>query len=102
LAGDTDQPVFDKLDNDRPNQTRCDFQRTQGESGFGKLFRRFAAALCINVNLLFPEGQKDDKGANGRRRRDPGTCLFSERAPNFPRNIQFITQTSQVARHPFT
>jgi hypothetical protein len=102
LTANAEQPTFDKLDNNGSNQARCDFQGTQGKSGFKKLLRGFAPPRGVDVNLLLPDREEDDEGANGRCCRDPGTCLFSKRSPNFPGKIQFIMQSAQIARDTFT
>ena len=55
-----DQPIFENSSNNWPNQASRDFQCTQGKASLKKLLIGFAAAVCIDVNLLLPERQEEE------------------------------------------
>ena len=101
-SGITSEPGLDKVDNYRPQQARRDLQRAQGKSSFDKFVPGFAVGFRVDINFLLPHRQKNEKCANGRRRREPGHGLFSKRSPDFSRKIQFVVQSAQIARDTLT
>ena len=70
------QSIFDKIDNYRPKQACCDFQRAQSKSSLDKLALGSAAAFFIDVNFFLSQWQKNDKRANSRRRCKPSHRLL--------------------------
>src|SRR5476651_1992053 len=63
------------------------------------LLRR-PSRFCIDINFFFAAWQKSKGQSDERSRADPDGGLRFQRVTNFSRNVEFVTQSIQLALEP--